>query len=200
MINWLKARLNKDNFCNIMFWLGMTVGLGASFLFGDEYPIASCILWWSTIIGVPLAIAKSSKITFSKEHGFFDSKGRTLLVDGRYPNAIGAIFAACPITALAGLVIDSHGKNLNLTIALTLIIAIFFFVPTLYCIIKNCPIAIIFNKNAWRIDRSKEAITNVYTPHSYNFREDIPSSLTPRDYYSNPLYSGVGGNIYHNRR
>jgi hypothetical protein len=57
----IDSRMNKDNFWNLMFWLGMFLGFGASELIAQ--PISG-IICWIAIIGMPYLVKRNADITF----------------------------------------------------------------------------------------------------------------------------------------
>ena len=85
----------------------------------------------------------------------------------------------------------------------TILLSLFFLIPTLYFISKNCPITILFYKNAWC-----EEVTDIrqMTPeeaarfHSTGFKShgEISRSSIP-NYGSSPQYSYLSSNTYHRR-
>lgn len=149
IMSFIKARLNRDNFWNLMFWLEMTVGLTSAVLLSlAEYNKLAFIGFWLTILGVPYIIQKACRVSFNEEKNFLNSKGEIL--NEKIPNSFAVIASTAAGVALSGLVMDSYFKNTNLLIAISIIIALLFLIPTLYFIYKNCPIAILFNKNAFK--------------------------------------------------
>src|SRR4051812_13517192 len=63
--DFVEFRMNNDNFWNLMFALGMTLGWSIALHFGRQNPTAAFISSWITIIGVPLFVRHFSKITFT---------------------------------------------------------------------------------------------------------------------------------------
>lgn len=86
-MNFIKSRLNKDNFWNLMFLVGMVVGWSITDAFGKENPTGAFISSWLTILGVPYIIKKACPVTFDKNEGFFNSEGRSL--QNSYPTHLG---------------------------------------------------------------------------------------------------------------
>ena len=200
-MSFIKSRMNKDNFWNLMFWLGMSLCSGSFVLFSEyKYDKLSFLFFLLTILGIPFIVKKCTKITFNKENGFFNSKGESL--KNRHPRAFGIVFfASIGIAALVGGLIDKHGENLDTSIGIIILFSTFFLIPTLYFIYKNCPISILFNKNAWC-----EEVTGI-TPNAhsmYNGSSSIHKSNninnpTPINCRHSPNYSWMVGNIYYRK-
>lgn len=170
-MGFIKSRLNIDNFWNLMFWLGMSGGISAALSLGEINAVLGGVLFWMTIIFVPLIIKGCSEVAYIGNKVFLNSKGESLA--GKYPKNLGAII----ILAIIMMIV-------------TRLTAILFLIPTLYFIYKNCPVSILFNKYAWYANSG----TGFYQ------KGHAPSFNTNRDIYYSPLYSDISGNIYHRRK
>jgi hypothetical protein len=138
MKNFIKARLNRDNFWNLMLWFGMSLGWCLTFSIDELYPTISLITFWITLLGVPYAVKKANKLSFDIENGFFNKEGRLLKTS--YPkNILDIIILTFLLFPLECFIFEGMAGTLSL----------FFLTPILYFILKNCPITILFNKNAW---------------------------------------------------
>ena len=202
MKNFIKARLNRDNFWNLMLWFGMSVGWAIGVSISESPSTISTTILWLTLLGVPYAVKKANKLSFDKEKGFFNKEGRSLKTS--YPRNILGItiltFLLFPLMSL--IVYDLHLKMSDL-VSTTILISLFLLTPTLYFILKNCPITILFYKNAWC-----EEVTGIrqMTPeeaarfHSTGFKShgEISRSSIP-NYGSSPQYSYLSSNTYHRR-
>jgi hypothetical protein len=66
--------MNKDNFWNIVFWLGMSAGTLVSFFLAPKanseqgFSYLALAVFLSTLIGVPILVRSFSKVTFVKEN------------------------------------------------------------------------------------------------------------------------------------
>jgi hypothetical protein len=196
-MSWLKSRCTHDNFWNLMFWLGMTIGWFVTFQFGKQYPTGAAISSWVTILGVPFIAVKASKLTFTKEEGFFDSKGISL--KDRYPTAFGGVFfVSIGAMIVIGSIMDSHAKELSDDISAPLLFSIFFLFNTLYFIHKNCPIAILFNKHTWlsKIPNMPDRAYYVAPSHTFINSSSSLKSFTTQNPIIDSSYSGWSGNIH----
>lgn len=197
-MNWFKSRCTHDNFWNLVFWLGMTIGFFITFLFGEQHPNAAFISSWSTLIGVPFIVVKGSKVTFTKEEGFFDSKGVSLI--GRYPIGFGWMLpASLGVLAIIGSFIDSHAEKISDEISTLLIFGTFFFVNTIYFIHKNCPIAIIFNRHIWLSKIPGVPDRGHYVAPSSSSGVNGYTSLSPNSWYTDPCHRHLSGPIHHRK-
>jgi uncharacterized membrane protein YhaH (DUF805 family) len=148
MKNFIKARLNRDNFWNLMLWFGMSFGWFLAGIIQESHPTVASIIFWITFLGVPYTVKKANKVVFDKENGFFNKEGRSLKTS--YPTYIIEItvlaIIACP---LMGLIMDGLHLKMSDLVSTTILVSLFLLIPTLYFILKNCPITILFYKNAW---------------------------------------------------
>ena len=70
MTGFIKLRLNRDNFWNLMFWLGMSVGTLISEYLSDNrllFGISVCIM----LFIVPFIIKTAQDVKFDEKYGFF---------------------------------------------------------------------------------------------------------------------------------
>jgi hypothetical protein len=92
------------------------------------------------------------------------------------------LLASFGITALVGFILD--GLNVkDSPFILGMMMSLFAFIPVLYCIIRNLPIAVYFKKEAW-IDYSGKVCSDSFSDNSRR---------------TNPHYSHLPYNIWHNR-
>jgi hypothetical protein len=144
-MRFIKSRLNRDNLTNILFWLSMNLGLAVSSLFDEISIVLARVFFWMTVIFVPLIIRDFSGIAFVGNKTFLNSKGENLA--SKYPKRLGIfIFLTLAGTAFSGLIMNAYLEG---GINVTMLISIFFLIPTLYFIYKNCPISILFYKTGW---------------------------------------------------
>ena len=68
-ISFLQSRLNKDNFWNVMFFVGINFGFGIASLIISltNNNTFFSIVMWIVILTVPYIIKRNSSITFDKE-------------------------------------------------------------------------------------------------------------------------------------
>jgi hypothetical protein len=183
MRSFIKARLNKDNFWNLMFCLLMFVGVTIAFA------TDTMILSWITIIGVVWLVKRNSEITFNKDNLEFVINGnKRIKTSGK--EFILLMFVSFGFMALIGLILDSLTIDENLAVYNL----VFWFVPTMYFILKNLPIAIIFNKTSW----TKGNGTSVFDSSSSDWKNNYRHLSTNSDSKITCMsYDYLLGNMYH---
>jgi len=143
--SFIEARLNKDNFWNLMFLTLPSIPIFVTQEIIDLIP-GGIFLLIATLILSPYLVSRANKVEY-KDNMFHSAATKRAL--GQYaPEATGfVLWSAIPFTAFWVLFLHNKQPNLDETLAVYNII--FWFVPTAYFILKNLPISIIFNKKAW---------------------------------------------------
>ncbi|MFO0445670.1 MAG: hypothetical protein ACK5YL_00470 [Holosporales bacterium] len=197
--SFIKSRLTIDNFWNVMFFLGLNIGLGVAaltvVLTDRAFPTFSGILCWVTIIGVPYIVKRNSNITFDKEKLQFLNRHNEILND-RAPNFFLLIVLTAGLTALTGLMLDSI-KSINDSIGISIVFMMITFIPTMYCILKNFPIVVYFKKETYIGDGTARSYSSDGTIKS-SFGDN--SIISPNNLANSPVNSWYSGNIYHRNR
>lgn len=198
-MNFIKSRLNKDNFWNLMFWVGMTIGLSITEIFGDQNPVAAFVSAWITILGMPYIMTKARPVTFDKNDGFFNSDGMSL--KNSYPTRLGVvIFITLLLLAFIGLIVDSSHINTPPLLDAVFMLSFFILIPTLYFIYKNCPISILFNKHTWCSTIPGLENATIHTnSHFLDKHRTFNIRHTERNMHSDPSRSWMVGNMYHRK-
>ena len=189
MKNWIKERLNKDNFWNVMFWVGICLNIVLIEV------TDSILLFLISLVLIPVSLTKINKVKYTEDNIFMTSSGRIL--NSIFPLQFSWVLAAMilltafvfvpffiiPVVKVTGFIIATF-------VGFPLLIL------TLYFIYKNCPISILFNKKAWSpevlgVEPNRGGTNSDYKPFKYN------SSNNP---YENPItstrYSGCSWNIH----
>ena len=145
MRDFIKARLNKDNFWNVMFLTLTSLVVFIAQLLMDTIP-AGFLLLFVAIILSPYFIAKFNAVKYENNEFISSTTNRKL---GQYaPKYLGfLIWCSIPFSAFWVLLLHSKAPYLDENMALYN--AIFWFVPTMYFILKNLPISMLFNKKSW---------------------------------------------------
>jgi len=206
-ISFLQSRFNKDNFWNLMFFVFTVLGWNLTFFLNDKH--LSFIASWATILLVPYIVKKNSLVTFDKKSLQFFNRNNEVLTD-RAPNFFLLVILTIGLTAWVGLLSDgaSHTSGFNIYSAIFGMIPVL--VPTMYCILKNYPIAVYFKKEAYIGDGTARSFsTESYNGHNANnpykhvgtmSRAHNHSSMSsPRNLYYNPSYRSYSGNIWNNK-
>jgi hypothetical protein len=191
MRSFIKARLNKDNFWNLMFCLLMFVGVTIAFA------TDTMILSWITIIGVVCLVKRNSEITFNKDNLEFVINGnKRIKTSGK--EFILLMFVSFGFMALIGLILDSLTID-DSPILLAAMMGLLIFLPVLYCILRNLPIAVYFKKEAWITEGGTESYSSSEDwrnsqHHLSNTHSNIQESIL-----TSPRYISHSCNIYHHK-
>ena len=190
MHNFIKARLNKDNFWNLMFLIFTSLIVFIAQLLMDFIP-GGFLLLFAAIILSPYFVAKFNAVGYKNNEFISSTTNRKL---GQYaPKYLGfLIWCAIPFTVFWSLLIHSKAPYLDENMALYN--AIFWFVPTMYFILKNLPISMIFNKQA-RIQGENKHDSS-YPSRNHNNSKPL---LGAERMLTDPANKSFSGNIYHRR-
>jgi hypothetical protein len=210
-ISFLQSRLNKDNFWNLMFFVGMNLGFGIAGLIMvlTNNNTLSSIAMWVTILLVPYIVKKNCNITFDKEKLQFLNRNNEVLND-RAPNFFLLLIVTFAGGGFTTFILASLKDFINPSIFPAIFTMVLIFVPTMYCILKNYPIAVYFKKEAYIGDGTARSFsTESYNGHNANnsykhvgtmSRAHNHSSMSsPRNLYYNPSYRSYSGNIWNNK-
>ncbi|MEI7999521.1 MAG: hypothetical protein WCH62_08465, partial [Candidatus Omnitrophota bacterium] len=187
---------NRDNFWNLMLWFGISFSWPVILFVGK--PVIDSGAWTFLLVilfVVPYLAAQGAKVSFDKEKGFLNKEGKSL--KNVYPRKFGmviflTILSPVLILFLAGML----QSDILIFLVIGFLLPLVLLTPTLYFIIKNCPITILFNKNAWC-----EEVTGMrqMTPEE-RARFDSISSKRSDDsnkYRTSPAYRHLISNIHH---
>ena len=189
-IGFIKARLNRDNFWNLMFFLGLFLGISLALITDIMF------LAWIAIIGTPWLVKKNSDITFDKPTLTF-LINRTTTIKKTGGELVLLFIGSCAIMTLIGLILDGFRVENSVVVALVRSFPIL--LPSLYCILNNFPIAIFFTKEAWVGDGSTRPHRDSgYEGYKYSSTNYFSSSSSP-NIVSNPSYRELSCNIFHKR-
>jgi len=178
----IDSRMNKDNFWNLLYFVGMFSGISIAFI------TKFMILSWITIIGIIWLVKRNADVTFDK----MEQGTPMFIVNGnKRVNATGIGFV--------GLLIVSFGLVVGLLALIEFIVldilkisetpillnimsmSLLFSLPALYCILKNLPIAVYFKKEAWIGDGTVSSCNN-----DDRIRTSICYSWHPRNIFYKP--------------
>jgi len=214
-VGFIASRMNKDNFWNLAYFVGMFSGISIAFI------TKFMILSWITIIGFIWLVKRNADVTFDK----MEQGAPIFIINGnKRVNATGIGFV--------GLLIVSFGLVVGLLALIEFIVldilkisetpilldimsmSLLFSLPALYCILKNLPIAVYFKKEAWVGDGTVRYGSNSSgSYYSSSFRHTTSSSIgsscssfrhttssSSRDsIITSPSYRWHPSNIYHRR-
>jgi len=178
-VGFIKARMNKDNFWNLMFALMFFIGLTFGFIVPQ--PLGG-IMFWIFTIGAILLVKYNSHLTFDKEKLEFTTS-QDFKIKKYGVMFIGLLLVSAALaTGIISLFSDVNLKNSLLSeFFLTFFWAFF---PSLYCILRNFPIAVYFKKEAWIGDGSK----NSYRSSGMNNAFDSTKTSMSYDYLPSNMW------------
>jgi hypothetical protein len=146
----IASRMNKDNFWNLLYFVGMFSGISIAFI------TKFMILSWITIIGFIWLVKRNADVTFDKmEQGtpiFIINGNKRVNVTGI--GFIGLLIVSFGLVvgllALIRFIVSDILKISDIPIVLTIMsMSLLVSLPALYCILRNLPIAVYFKKEAW---------------------------------------------------
>ncbi|MDR0329142.1 MAG: hypothetical protein LBH99_00450 [Rickettsia sp.] len=142
---------------------------------------------------VPYLITRCNKVKYTKDKIFLNSEGQNLM--NRLPKQLfWVIVLMFVVTVWVGSMLDTQWQDVNNLISSILIIGTLLSVPTLYFIYKNCPISILFNKNAWQ-----EEIIGMKAG-AYNANYSTSTFSSNNIYYTGIEYRNSPSNMYYHRK
>ena len=181
----IASRMNKDNFWNLMFWLGMFLGFASATLI-DKQPISG-IIGVVTLFGMPYLVKRNADITFDK----MEQGAPMFIINGnKIVNATGIGFVALLVVSLPITAVLTGAKSK------LAILFVFWFIPTLYCILRNLPIAVYFKKEAWVGDGTVSCSSNSRDRHHFSTTK---THSRKESIVTSPRYRYLSCNIYNRR-
>ncbi|WP_341751202.1 hypothetical protein [Candidatus Tisiphia endosymbiont of Piscicola geometra] len=187
-MNWIKSRLNKDNFWNLMFWLGICFNMAMSEIFD------SIFLTLITLFVVPKFLVMFNKVTYTEDKTFFNKQDQSLT--DRLPKNFGTVLAlTIVLTAFVFIPFFMLNGVILFDLTATTFLGFLLAIPTLYFIYKNCPISILFNKNAWQ-----EEVIGMKAGR-YNVNVHSSSTFSSNNiYYTGIEHRNLPSNMYYHRK
>ncbi len=197
--------MKKDNFWNLVFWVGMSAGTVVSFFLAPKanseqgFSYLALAVFLSTLIGVPILVRSFSKVTFVKENIFVNSEGRELKVPKDLPMAFFVIVGTVGSMILAGLLLYKY--KVSHFIVPFIMIPLLFGIPTLFFIFKNCPISILFNRKVWSVmAKVNRRLNNFNHFHNATSQTTSSSNFSSSNWQTDPSCNLYAGNIYNRHR
>jgi len=192
----IASRLNRDNFWNIVFLSVTTFSVGVAQLLMDLIP-GGIILLFLTLVLAPYLITKANPLIYKDK--IFHSLATNRAIASALPQATGFIlFLSIPFTIFWVLFI--HDKYPHLDENMAVYNAVFWFIPTIYFIIKNYPISMLFYKNAWYVECANIYSSNDSVGRSHNsFSRDISQINSPYNRRHNPINNYSATNSHYRK-
>lgn len=151
IMGFIKVRLNRDNFWNLMFWLGMSVGTLISECLSNNrllFGISVCIM----LFIVPFIIKTAQDVKFDEKYGFFAGNGRSL---GFAKDAPPKLLLFVIVLSIFLIIYLSSGV-LHFDFK-TVYFSIVYFNVALAFICKNCPISVMFSRHIFQPMSAEES-------------------------------------------
>jgi hypothetical protein len=148
-------------------------------------PVSS-IVFWCVLVGIPVLIVKFSPVKCVNNESFVNSEGKPVDVHLIAPNPLIIFVVTLIIIIVIGAIMDAMSPKMPELLSSFIISSIFFFIPTIYFVIKNCPISLIFSRAWW----------------AYVERHAPPPdpNRCRRDTITDASYSFLSSNIHHRKR
>ena len=162
----------------------------------DLIPCGFLILL-ATLIFTPYLVSKVNKVEYKDD--MFHSTSTKKVLCSHMPKNLGfVLWSTIPFTAFW--ILFLHNKQPNLDENLAVYNIIFWFVPTIYFILKNYPIAMIFNKTAWTKSDGTSASYN-FSDNRRNNSHHFSSihSSNKESLITSPRYRYLSCNIFNKR-
>ena len=206
--------MNKDNFWNLVFWLGMSTGFSLSLIASKvlHSPYLSSATMWLSFIAVPSFVVKNNPVKYDTEAKIFlNSEGQSL--EKKQPSSL-VWLVLCIALGVAIVSFFKNTYNLPEFIFDTFCSFVLFAPACLYFVVLQCPITWLFNKKAWASNpnnaryvapyaRTTSIIDEHRTSPRYHYMSGNRYHSSTRSssdaWYNNPAYSSLSGNIYHRK-
>ena len=163
MQDFIKTRLNKDNFWNLMFLILPSIPI---FIVQEAMHLipGGIFLLLATVILSPYLVSRAHRVEY-KDDMFRSTATKRALCPYMPETVVFVLWSAIPFTVFCILFI--HNKKPSLDENLAVYNLIFWFVPTVYFILKNLPISMIFNKKAWIQEKNETHSSDISRSRSH---------------------------------
>lgn len=197
----IASRMNKDNFWNLVYFVGMFSGISTAFM------TKFMILSWITIIGIIWLVKRNADVTFDK----MEQDTPMFIINGNKRVNVTCI-------GFIGLLIISFGLVVGLLALIEFIVSdilkitdtpilldvmsmsLLISLPALLCILKNIPIAVYFKKEAWiRKYTSGSYGSGDHWNYNSHHNSSMHSSRQRESIVTSPRYRYLSCNIYHRK-
>ena len=171
-----------------MFWSGICFSMAMSEIFD------SIFLALITLFVVPKFLVMFNKVTYTEDKTFLNKQNQSLT--DMLPKNLGTVFAlTIALTAFVFVPFFMLNGVILFDLTATTFLGFLLAIPTLYFIYKNCPISILFNKNAWQ-----EEVIGIKAG-TYNANVHSSSTFSSNNiYYTGIEHRNLPGNMYYHRK
>ena len=208
-MGFIKLRLNKDNFWNLMFLVATASGIMLSewLMAIPEVSLVGLLTLITSLTFVPWLMISLNSVSWVGGKVFVNKQGQVtntkslkwlLLV---FPAIAGSIVV---VPDFLEILFSSDALD---RFIITLVFTSFLIAPVLFFILINCPISILFNRNSYRpsVNGMKFQQSNfgnhgsqIQKSNFGNHGSQIKEML--QDRYTSPSYAGLGYNIHNIHR
>ncbi|MCC8399353.1 MAG: hypothetical protein LN563_02080 [Rickettsia endosymbiont of Platyusa sonomae] len=153
----------------------------------DFLGIGALIILVLSLTLVPYLLTRFNKTKYISNKIFLNSQGKDLT--NKLPKRFSIIFLVNIFFTAACISKNFNELNLSSIIGIALVL------PISYFIYKNCPISILFNKNAWQ-----EEVIGIKAG-TYNANVHSSSTFSSNNiYYTGIEHRNLPGNMYYHRK
>lgn len=125
-----------------------TVGVNKS---TQRFLYEASVIFWLTLIGIPLVVKYFSKTTFVKDRIFLTIEGRELNITQNLPDSSLVIINTVALAFLTGAALDSKLLSVPDILGFVTLIIVIFAVPILFLSLKIVLLLILFNYKFWTL-------------------------------------------------
>ncbi len=200
IMGFIKVRLNRDNFRNLMFLAVTALGIMLSEWLSSipNLNLLGLVTLIISLTFVPWLMIFLNRVCWIEDSKIFVSK------QGRVINTKPLKLSLLVFPAIAGSTVvvpdfleTLFSSNTLDRFIITLVFVSFFIAPVLFFILINCPISILFNKNCYRFSAGgvKFEQSNVKRHQSLTSSSTLSDSIT-----TSPRYAHFSCNVYYHQR
>nr|WP_172686800.1 hypothetical protein [Rickettsia endosymbiont of Ixodes pacificus] len=136
-----KKPISKDNFWNLVFWLGMSIGFSLSLIISKvlHLQFLSTSIMWLTFILIPFIVVRNNPVKYDPEAKIFlNSEGQSL--KNKHPSSLVWLVL---LIAFGVMIVSAFKNKYNLPefIFDTFCSFILFAPACLYFVVLQCPIS-----------------------------------------------------------
>ena len=193
--------LTNDRKWNLIFWFVMSLGF-SGILFMDDllgFKMLNLFALIALVILLPMILTTFNPTSTDENDKFFNSDGEEI----KAKNLPTVVAAFCAIGSF-GLTIAMENEYLagNALVTNFIFCVLLFSGFSMYFIIKNCPISLIFRRHWWSyIDKITPTSQRSYTStSSRSFTKPARVHRSSGAHIYSAAYSGNSGNVYHRSR
>ena len=197
-MGFIKSRLNRDNFWNLMFLVATASGIMFSewLMAIPEVSLVGLLTLITSLTFVPWLMISLNSVSWVGGKVFVNKQGQVINTKSLkwlllvFPAIAGSIVV---VPDFLEILFSSDGLD---RFIITLVFTSFLIAPVLFFILINCPISILFNRNSYRpsVNGMKFQQSN-FGNHGSQIKK-----MLQQDRYTSPRYAYLNYNIHNIRR